>query len=132
MATGTLIAYATPSIVALGIGDHTYVLSSAGHVWSCGGGTQGGNEVCQGTGNVDQAQCLSQVNSLAGINPHEYGRVGVCHQRANRILMTAGVDVDKARLGRKSTFLYGKYGKDLATGRRYDPVLNPWPELATC
>ena len=126
MGYGTLTGFA---IKTLGAADHTYVTSSEGHIWPCWGRSKGGQKICEGTGNIDQAECLSRVNSRAGI---KYGRTGVCHQTANRILLTAKVDVARAAAAGKSFILYGKYGLDLRRFRQYDPSARPWPELVRC
>lgn len=70
-------------------GSHTYVTSSDGLEWECGGGTYGPiNPICSGTGSSSIANCISQGwRSMAGIT---YGVNGVCHQAANRILYETG------------------------------------------
>lgn len=109
--------------------DHTYVVSSHGHVWRCWGRSAGGIEICAGTGNTAQADCLSQPNSEAGI---AYGRTGVCHQTANRILYPCGEMVSGAAGYRGSVFAWGTYGRDPVTRRIYSPLSLPWPELQAC
>ena len=109
--------------------DHTYVTSSNGHVWPCWGRSAGGSLICNGQGNTDQADCLSQPNSKAGII---YGGTGVCHQTANRILLPAGIYVSAAAGYRTSLFAWGAYGRDIATRKLYSPTHNPWPELSFC
>lgn len=89
MPTGTLTGHAI-RIVALPFWDHTYVISSDGHVWGCGGRSAGGTIICAGVGNTAKADCLAQPDSQAGII---YGSTGVCHQIANRILSPAGQTV---------------------------------------
>jgi hypothetical protein len=127
MAAGTLTGHAV-KMVGLPA-DHTYVTSSAGHVWQCNGRGAGGTVVCSGNGNMDQADCLSQPGSHAGV---QYGITGVCHQMANRILYPAGQTVARANKYRWSSFAYGTYGKDPLTGGFYSPPMAPWPELAIC
>lgn len=109
--------------------DHTYVTSSDGHVWPCWGRFAGGNLICDGKGNTDQADCLSQPNSQAGI---VYGVTGVCHQTANRILLPAGEYVSAASGYRASVFAWGVFGRDIISRRHYSPAHNPWPELSAC
>jgi hypothetical protein len=92
--------------------DHIYVTSSHGHVWPCRGRSLGGLQICAGVGNTDQADCLSQPNSEAGVS---FGKTGVCHQMANRILLPSGLTVSSSHGYRLSTFAYGVYGLDLAT-----------------
>ena len=115
--------------VALLPADHTYVTSSAGHVWPCFGRSGGGAQICSGVGNVDRADCLSNPESRAGI---VYGVTGVCHQTANRILWPSGQTVSAARGYRWSIFTYGTYGTDSVTLVNYSPTHHPWPELAAC
>ena len=109
--------------------DHTYVTSSAHHVWPCFGRSSGGRPVCRGAGDIDKADCLSNPLSQAGI---AYGVTGVCHQAANRILYPSGLTVSVARGYRWSVFSYGAYGKDATTRDNFSPAGNPWPELIAC
>lgn len=127
MAVGVLSGYAL-SIPGLGA-DHTYATSSRGHVWPCWGRSAGGTLLCSGSGNVDQADCLSAPASQAGIT---YLATGVCHQTANRILWPAGITVNAARGGRGSVFAWGSYGRNPTTLAAYSPRTNPWPELSLC
>ena|ERR1051325_357747 len=112
-----------------GAADHTYVEGSTGELWGCWGRSAGGRPICHGPGSVEQAECLSNPASKAGIR---YGRTGVCHQTANRILLPANLTVARARGYRKSLFLFGAYGLEPGTINRYHPTLNPWPELRQC
>ena len=109
--------------------EHTYATSSLGHVWPCWGRSSGGRQLCAGAGSADQADCLSQPNSQAGIR---YGVTGVCHQTANRILYPGSVTVSRAKGSRGSFFAWGIYGLDLATLQHYCPMSFPWPELQHC
>lgn len=103
--------------------DHTYVTSSNGHVWRCWGRSSGGTQICAGNANTDQADCLSQPNSTAGII---YGATGVCHQMANRILYPSGQTVSRARG-------YGYFGSSYMWGTYGIPKgIFPWTELQTC
>ena len=107
--------------------DHTYVRSDAGHVWPCFGRSSGGREICEGVAELDDADCLSRINSTAGIR---YGGTGVCHQAANRILFPSGATVEDATGYRGSFFAWGTYGR---RGLRfYSPGTYPWPELVKC
>jgi hypothetical protein len=127
MPKGTLTGHA---IKVVGLpADHTYVTSDDGRIWPCFGRSVGGAPICSGSGNVDQADCLSQPAQTAGIR---YAFSGVCHQTANRILHPSSVYVSKAAGYRTSVLMYGTYGRDLATGVLYSPAHNAWPELATC
>ena len=128
MPTGTLTGFAL-KLDALPMWDHTYVASNLGHIWACWGESAGGRQICSGIGNADQADCLSQPNSQAGIR---YGITGVCHQAANRILFPARQFVSGARGYRASVFVWGAYGKDPSTGRHYSLPNVPWPELNQC
>ena len=127
MAAGVLSGYSL-SISVLGV-DHTYVESSLGHVWPCWGRSTAGTLVCSGTGNVDQADCLSTPASQAGIT---YAISGVCHQTANRILWPAGINVNSAKGARGSVFAWGSYGRDPGTLVAYSPSSYPWPEVGAC
>ena len=127
MPGGTLTGWALSTLA--GAAEHTYVVSSEGHVWPCWGRSAGGHSVCSGVGDVAQADCLSQVNSEAGI---VYGRTGVCHQTANRILLPAAMVVSSAHGARASILAFGVYGREPGSRRHYHPVLNPWPELVKC
>jgi hypothetical protein len=126
MAKGALTGYA---IKTLGNqADHTYVTSDDGNVWPCWGRCSGGNLICTGTGNIDQADCLSQPSSQAGI---AYGINGVCHQTANRILYPSGETVSHADGYRASLFMWGTYGRE-PLQPVYSPANYPWPELVAC
>jgi len=128
MPIGTLTGYAVP-LAAFPWLDHTYVTSSLGHTWGCRGRSTGGRQICTGSGNIDQANCLAQPNGRAGV---DYGFTGVCHQMANRILFPAQVVVSSANGYRASEIAYGAYGFDPATGQNYSPAGFPWPELQDC
>lgn len=119
MPTGTLTGYALK--IPLLPAEHTYVKSSDGHVWPCWGRSSGGRPICAGTGNTAQADCLSRPNSKAGIH---YGKTGVCHQTANRILCVtrSKETVSRAKGYPASVFAWGTYG--------LGPV--PWRELRNC
>ena len=117
MPAGTLTGYALK--MPLPRTDHTYVKSSNGHVWPCWGRSTGGTQICAGTDNTTQADCLSQPKSEAGI---AYGRTGVCHQTANRILYPSGQTVSRAKGYRGSVFFWGTYGLGAF----------PWRELQNC
>lgn len=129
MPSGTLTGYTIHMPITLKITDHVYVKSSHGHVWNCRGRSTGGRIICSGQGNTDQADCLAQSKSEAGIL---YAVTGVCHQMANRILYPSGQTVSKARGYNGSLFIWGTYGKDPQTMRRYSPSTFPWPELSHC
>lgn len=109
--------------------DHTYVRSESGVAWPCFGRSSGGKVICSGHGSFDHAQCLALPTGSGGIT---YGVTGVCHQAANRILWPAGTTVSNAKGARGSIFVWGVYGRDLATGLAYSPRTNPWPEFSWC
>jgi hypothetical protein len=109
--------------------DHTYVYSSYGDIWPCHGRDTGGYIICVGAAEVDKSRCLSQADGEAGI---DYSVTGVCHQIANRILLPSSQIVQKARGWRWSLLLYGIYGCEAITRKRYHPTGNPWPELTDC
>jgi hypothetical protein len=101
-----LTGYAIPTVIPGA--DHTYVKSDdPAFSWGCWGRNTGGKEICSGSADASIANCISQVNSHAGII---YGITGVCHQTANRILFPAGVTVSKAGGYNVSRFAYGVYG----------------------
>jgi hypothetical protein len=113
----TLAGFAVPA-QNFPLGDHTYVESSIGHKWGCFGRSNGGTApICSGQGSAQDADCLSQTNSEAGIS---YGFTGVCHQASNRILYPGGVLVLQARGYGASERLFTAYG------------LGPWPQLQSC
>ncbi len=95
--------------------DHAYVTSSEGHRWGCFGGTQGGREICRGSGDAGAAHCISHPDAEAGI---DYGVTGVCHQAANRILWPAGVVVSGAGGYALSSMIYGAYGTPTETAQQ--------------
>jgi len=107
--------------------EHTYVTSDDGYVWDCLGQGTGGRVLRSGSGDSAVADCVSRPRApgalpfvmpiYAGLR---YGRDGVCHQMANRILRTANIDVSGARLYRQGLNAYGLYGK------------TAWPEWPRC
>jgi hypothetical protein len=125
MAIGIVTGYAIK--IAQTSADHTYVLSDAGDVWPCWGRSAHGREVCDGPAELNEADCLSQPSSKAGIR---YGRTGVCHQTANRILYPSGASVEDAGGYRLSLFAFGTYGR--RGFRFYSPAKYPWDELVKC
>lgn len=124
MKRGVLRGYAIP-VQYFPFFDHTYVRSDDGQTWGCNGRSTGGKEICYGEANIQMAKWLSQEDGLAGIN---YMKTGVCHQIANRILLSARTLVAAARGARTSFFEWGVYGLD-NNGTPCDPFINPWPEL---
>jgi len=127
MSNDTLEWCSIPTL--LGTAEHTYVQSNQGHVWPCWGRSAGGTVRGSGLGSAAQADCLAHGDSKAGI---EYGKTGVCHQTANRILVSSGMNVSSAKGARVSYLRFGVFGRDPKTGNRYHPVTNPWPEYASC
>jgi hypothetical protein len=118
--SATLEGWAVPTVL-LPFWDHTYVKSSCGLIWDCRGAATGGYSVAVGVGNSLIADYLSQPKSRAEIL---YGRNGVCHQRANRILHPANhpghITVAGCNGYGVSAFRYGTYGK------------RNWAELVPC
>jgi hypothetical protein len=100
----TLQGFAIPLAPAM---EHTYVASSCGLRWDCFGRDDNGAMICTGSGSSKFANCLSQVDSKAGI---VYGINGVCHQAADRILYPAGLTVALAGGFPQSLFFFGVYG----------------------
>ena len=85
---------------------HAYAISSCGLSWGCFGRAAGGSQLSTGTGSSVEADCISQGD--AGIL---YAINGVCHQAANRILYSAGINVSGAGGYGQSVFLYGVNGR---------------------
>jgi hypothetical protein len=94
--------------IASSVFDHTYATSKCGLVWPCWGRSAGGGVICTGAGSSIIADCLSQVNSQAGII---YGVTGTCQQTANRILHPAGILVAAAGGYAASVFAWGVFGR---------------------
>gem|GEM_PF-4627408 len=88
--------------------EHTYVKSSDGYTWHCFGHSDGGKEICVGSGDSKVCNELAGPNSQAEI---KYGITGVCHQAANRILLPTGETVKKAGGYSVSVWAYGVYRK---------------------
>jgi hypothetical protein len=116
ISSATLEAWAIPVVGAAGP-DHTYAVSSCGLRWGCRGRSAGGILLRSGIGSSAIADCLAQPNGEVGI---KYGRTGVCHQIANRILHPAGITVAGCGGYNLSVAFFGVYG------------LPPWPELPAC
>ena len=118
--------------------DHTYGIGFSdadkrSYLWACGGDHDGKDAHCIGKGEAfePECDCLSQrladpvTKGLAGI---VYGVDGVCHQAANRILCTAGLEVNGAKgykkAGDEKTWkyltyvLYGRLGTKRDAGRK--------------
>lgn len=94
--------------MSIEVADHTYVASPS-KVWPCFGRSEYGHEICDAMGDFDKC------NELAGDNSHaeiKYGRTGVCHQTANRILIPTQQTVHKAKGYSISTYFFGIYGTD--------------------
>ncbi|CAN5492826.1 hypothetical protein BH11PLA2_BH11PLA2_22520 [soil metagenome] len=87
--------------------DHTYVVSSEGTRFECGGRNQGGRLIVSGQGSHKLAKALSR-NNYGGM---VYGLTGVCHQEANRVLYPCGRNVHRAKGAGWSYTVYGIYGK---------------------
>jgi hypothetical protein len=115
VASTTLEGWAIP--MASSVFDHTYVSSKCGLVWRCWGRSTGGAAICSGIGSSIVADCLSQVNSQAGIL---YGITGTCQQTANRILHPAGVLVAAAGGYATTMIAWGAFGR------------GPWNQRRTC
>lgn len=117
--------------------DHTYGIGFADdgtrqYLWPCGGDHDGkdAHAIASGTAYEPECDCLSQrladpaTKGLAGII---YGVDGVCHQATNRILCTAGIEVNGAKGYKKSGderawkyltyLLYGRLGIKRPKGR---------------
>jgi hypothetical protein len=109
---------------ALGVFDHTFVLSSLSKPittqdqvidnWNCWG--RGKEIVNNGTQLLSQGSALAEwARLIYGNDPScPTGLIekieGVCHNAANRLLVLAGADVSAAHASIYTTLLYGKYG----------------------
>ena len=94
--------------------------SSCGAFWGCWGGSTGGTSVCSALGSSVEADCISQLG--AGI---VYGRNGVCHQTANRILSAAGIIIPPNFTQVRTTYvMYGVFGRNLSSQSQADW----WPQ----
>lgn len=114
--TAVLSGFATPARLAP-MWDHTYVVSDCGWAWQCWGACGGGSLLTHAPGNSLIANCLSKPQGTAGLR---YGRDGVCHQTANRILDPAGIRVSSARGYGQSLKFWGHYGS------------SPWTRKSIC
>ena len=91
--------------------DHTYVVHVDNGVrWRCHGGNTGGRLLAAGKGDYNGALCVARSASEEAEAGIAYGKTGVCHQIANRILYPAGFTVVNARGSSVSSSLYGTYG----------------------
>jgi hypothetical protein len=97
---------------------HTFVrCRTTGHFWDCKGFPaslgRGTAPLCTGRGSCALAHCI-EGGDEAGIVAF-YGKAGVCHQIANRILSPAGVEIPRSShfLVRFSYFTYGEFGINL-------------------
>lgn len=144
MPRGTLTAYALEGAFGLSTrAEHTYVMSSNGHVWPCplGARSRDGRPICSGIGNTSLADCLSRPHTKLKYAGIKYLLTGACHQMANRILYPSGQRISDVgaydRLpflfGMGSFFVYGAYGIDPNTGNQYSSRPGfQWPELQIC
>lgn len=107
---GSFRGYAIP-VDGLSFLDHTYVHidknDNTKDIYGCWGRSDGGRQICEGTGDVAEAEMIATPNGLAGI---VYGVTGVCHQTANRILYPAQITVMEAGGYAISSAIYGTYG----------------------
>jgi len=107
---GILVAKRYPTKMFLKLADHTYVECGTGKkAWGCWGGKTGGTTLRKATGSTSRADKIAQPDEKAGIKCYLIN--GVCHQAANRILLSAGITVRGARGYPVSEALYGPYGR---------------------
>lgn len=107
---GQLVVMHYPTVIAGGAADHTYVMcGTGGKAWSCWGGKTGGSPLRSGSGSTRQANAIAGPQERAGITCYLIN--GVCHQAANRILVTAGIFASGARGYGLSVAIYGPYGR---------------------
>ena len=126
MKVGYFEAFSVP-MIGVPAYDHTYVVVDGVHAFGCHGRSAGGAVIASGVGDVNLGICLSEVNGEAGV---KYGRSGVCHQAANRILIPARIDVNQAQGARHSYFMWGIFGRQ---GHMLcSPNTLQWPELVSC
>jgi len=107
---GELIAMAYPTQLFANAADHTYVKCGSGkRAWGCWGGKTGGTQLRRGAGSTNRANRIAQPDEKAGIKCYLIN--GVCHQAANRILLSAGITVRGARGYSVSEAMFGPYGR---------------------
>lgn len=100
---------------------YTYVRSSAGDDWGCHGGSVGGQRLCAGQGSISVAHCIDGKDD-AGIF---YMQTGVCHQIADRILSSAGVNIPVHHPQvRFSHLAWGQFGRNYS----WVPPTHRWPD----
>ncbi|MFC1855911.1 hypothetical protein ACFL2A_05160 [Thermodesulfobacteriota bacterium] len=111
----TFDGYAIPVKYTQKLADHTFVLSSDGRVWPCGGRSDPNEDgakhiIVNVQGHPAVAYCCSlPLPALkAGI---KIVVTGVCHQISNRLLLTSLRNVWDAKGSRASYLLYGVYGR---------------------
>ena len=129
-----LIGFATPVGVPVlsKLAEHTYVISSSDHRWDCNGDERGegeGREICRGNGDL---KSIIEIAGWDGMARIVYGKDGVCHQIANRILAPAGVKVIRAKYYNLSSMRYGHYGRDWKNWpkfRAYIEIQEPEPSF---
>jgi hypothetical protein len=126
MSSGVFSAFVLPAF-GTAVADHTYV-EIDGQAFGCWGRSAGGTFLVTGTGDAALGICLATPSGRAGVI---YGRSGVCHQAANRILWPARVNVATAAGARASMLLWGTFGRD-GNRKQYSPTANPWLELTLC
>lgn len=107
---GTLVAMRYPTNLFAQLADHTYVkCGTSGKAWNCWGGKTGGTELRRATGSTKRANAIAEPNEHARITCYLIN--GVCHQAANRILLSASITVMGARGYGVSEALFGTYGR---------------------
>ena len=109
--------------------DHTYikVLHDTGKTssWGCFGRSSGGKELDE-TKSYTHESNLIIIGGLSEKKPCKwdkknfYGKIGVCHQLANRALYFTGKTVKNAKMYKTSSALYGTYGNNYPGAREYD------------
>lgn len=118
---GTLRAWAMPTKADPGAGlpagyplDHTSVSGVVSGVeWGCYGRTPSDPQavdkrvIAEGEGDELWAAAIGGKDGYAGI---KLGITGACQQNANRLLLPAGIDVDKAHGNELATPVFGKFG----------------------
>lgn len=119
--------YAYADTTKAGVGDHTWVTTytpgtgdpdiSKGEYWYCYGESRNrARQIVQGDGGVEFARTIASPHDPDECVGLEYGKTGVCHQMANRLLRFSRdhsgkpVTVSTAVGYQLSVAAYGVYG----------------------
>lgn len=108
---------------------HVFVTAENGYCWSCfGRGKESLDAIicCEGTANLEWVMEIASLDCQRNAHPCltgskcddsptycagvQHGFNGICHSCANRLLLPAGISVEKAPGNELATFIFGKYG----------------------